>query len=632
MGKKKIKKGVSRIPRITYIPLTTKELLLSLLIFWISFFIYLRTMAPTIIFWDNGEFIACSYLLGTAHPTGYPTYTLIAKLISYLPLGSIALRINLLSALLASIGATVVYCCIQRLIHRLTISIPSALLITVSGIFWSQATSAEVLIFNAFFMIILTLILIQWGQSRDIKWLYLLTFTCGLSFSNHLLTVLLIPGFLWYLLATDRRVFFNIRTLIILMALFILGVFPYVYLPIRFDHNPYVALEDLTTIKGMLNHLSGKLFQKAMFTLPPDVVLRNLRDYGILLLKQFSPFLLPLILVGIWRLIKEDLKLLIMLLSIILCILLYAINYDFQADIPPYYIPTFICFIILIAYGVKHLIEKIPKPQFRYLILIFFILSPIGICFANFNENNLRKYYFAWDYGMNIFRHLPDSAVLFNRADFTHCSLRYLRFVEGVKTDVPIITTHILSYPSYIKKIKKQYPWLNSTPTDNSNTAIFNNLVEKHIGTVPIYYTFRDDQYLRPIPYQSTLIKEGLLYKLTHRETEKVTFDYKNRYLLDSTVTKDLSVDDIITEYGYAYAELGEYYGNQGVLNLAIAYVKKAVQYSPQNASFLALLGILYHYNGMTDKAIDSLNRAIQIDPQNPDYRRNLAICKGEKE
>ena len=70
--------------------------------------VYLRTLAPTVMWYDMGEFATAAYVLGIAHNTGYPLLMLLGKLFTYLPLGDIAYRVNLLSAVCAALTVMVV--------------------------------------------------------------------------------------------------------------------------------------------------------------------------------------------------------------------------------------------------------------------------------------------------------------------------------------------------------------------------------------------------------------------------------------------------------------------------------------------------------------------------------------------
>ena len=62
----------------------------ALFAFLVPLFVYVRTLTPTVPFWDSGEFIATSYILGLPHPPGNPVYTILGRMMSLIPLGSVA--------------------------------------------------------------------------------------------------------------------------------------------------------------------------------------------------------------------------------------------------------------------------------------------------------------------------------------------------------------------------------------------------------------------------------------------------------------------------------------------------------------------------------------------------------------
>src|SRR5687767_15798944 len=87
------------------------------LAFAVPMYVYLRTLTPTIPFWDSGEFIATSYILGIPHPPGTPLYVLIGRLFSLLPLGNVYLQVNWLSALASALAVLFTFLVTVRLVR-----------------------------------------------------------------------------------------------------------------------------------------------------------------------------------------------------------------------------------------------------------------------------------------------------------------------------------------------------------------------------------------------------------------------------------------------------------------------------------------------------------------------------------
>ncbi|MBU1650757.1 DUF2723 domain-containing protein, partial [bacterium] len=91
--------------------------LTAAIIFIVTLIIYLMTVAPTLSFWDCGEFIACSVTLSVPHPPGSPLYLLLGKMAGMFPFGDIGWRVNLISVLVSALIVMLLYLTVVRLIR-----------------------------------------------------------------------------------------------------------------------------------------------------------------------------------------------------------------------------------------------------------------------------------------------------------------------------------------------------------------------------------------------------------------------------------------------------------------------------------------------------------------------------------
>ncbi|MFH0921936.1 MAG: DUF2723 domain-containing protein [Fibrobacterota bacterium] len=89
------------------------------LVFVFSLIPYLMTMAPTVSFWDCGEFIACGATLSVPHPPGAPLYILLNRIatmaLSFIQ--DVSFRITLLSPVSSALTALLVFLSIYRVIR-----------------------------------------------------------------------------------------------------------------------------------------------------------------------------------------------------------------------------------------------------------------------------------------------------------------------------------------------------------------------------------------------------------------------------------------------------------------------------------------------------------------------------------
>lgn len=222
--------------------------LLAAAIFFTALGLYIATLAPSVatIFDDSLEFQLVAYRLGIAHPTGYPLYTLLGKLFTLLPVGNIAYRVNLMSAVFGAATAALLYLLILQMTpppKGLPSSAPiwplhagalaGALLLALGPVFWQQATIAEVYTLNAFFVVALLLWLTRLPALKLQTGLWGLAFLAGLSLTHHRTMLLLLPALAVYLLVIYGSKLFGPKLLLLSLLFFALPLLLYLYLPLR---------------------------------------------------------------------------------------------------------------------------------------------------------------------------------------------------------------------------------------------------------------------------------------------------------------------------------------------------------------------------------------------------------------
>ena len=201
--------------------------------------LYVGTLAPTVLPYGTPDTLDSPMLqtevsvLGIGHPTGYPTYMMLTHPFTYLPIGDPAYRTNLASAVYGVAAVLVVYLAGLRLCRRPVAAATGALAFGLSSAFWSQAIIPEVYTLEALLVAFVILILLVWRDTRKDRYLLLSAFIVGLSLTHHLTSVLLVPAALAFVFLTDRRVFSKVRLMLKSLGLFLLGLLPFLYLPIR---------------------------------------------------------------------------------------------------------------------------------------------------------------------------------------------------------------------------------------------------------------------------------------------------------------------------------------------------------------------------------------------------------------
>jgi hypothetical protein len=184
--------------------------------------VYAITLAPTVTFWDAGEFIAATRTLGIPHPPGTPLFVLIAHVWALLvPLGEYAVRTNLLSAIFSAAGAAFFFLVVHESLGRPDAEEPgdvsgrlaAAALAALIGGFtftnWQNSNETEVYAVATFTIAAASWLALVWrrrrAEERAGRVLLLVVYLAGASIGNHLLALLAGPGIVAFLVVTLLR-------------------------------------------------------------------------------------------------------------------------------------------------------------------------------------------------------------------------------------------------------------------------------------------------------------------------------------------------------------------------------------------------------------------------------------------
>lgn len=226
-------------------------------VFAVALGVYIRTMLPGVSFWDTGEFQTVPPLLGIMHTTGYPTYTLVGKLVSLVPLGSVAYRMTFFSGLCAATASALLAGLVQRLAtwphgqplaarHRL-IALGAGLDFAFNQTLWHTATRADAHTLHVALALEATYLALRWHQLGRRETLVALAAVVGLGLGNHMLMAMLVPGLALLALVGRSREALAPRTLGPALAAGLAGLSVYAYLPLRALQHPALDYGKPTT-------------------------------------------------------------------------------------------------------------------------------------------------------------------------------------------------------------------------------------------------------------------------------------------------------------------------------------------------------------------------------------------------
>ena len=317
--------------------------------------IYLRTMLPSTGFWDTGEAQTVPPTLSIFHPTGFPTYTLLGWLWSQLPIGEVAWRMNLLSAVCVALAAGLVVLTTGHLIAERSRTLRAAAAGVAGAAFafasepWQNAARADVHAVNILFVTLVVWLLFTWraaeraGSPRAGGWLIGAALAFGIGLGAHPLVGLLAFGIAAWLFIVDRHIWRRWRLVAACTVVIALGIGSYAYIWLRAITDPepvlfYARPDTWERFRYLVfAEQFGSLFRE--FRAPLDNLAAKWNGAEIVLAAQFVAPGWLLVAVGAAIVGARHLGTVIVLLLFVVGNVLYSMNFR-DGDIDRYYMPT----------------------------------------------------------------------------------------------------------------------------------------------------------------------------------------------------------------------------------------------------------------------------------------------------
>jgi hypothetical protein len=466
-------RGAARERRAGFIPYTTNQTALAAAIV-VSFAlgIYVRTMLPGVGFWDTAEAQTVPPTLSIFHPTGFPLYAMLGWMWSHVPIGEVAYRMNLLSAVSVALSAGLVVLIIGLLLderHRIGTALAAGiggLTYALAGEPWDNALRAEVHAVNVPFVAAVIWLMLMWraahraGSPKAGGWLAGAALVFGLGVGVHPITGLLAFGIAPFLFTVDRWIWRRWRLVGACAGLLLIGLASYLYIPIRgqIDPEPPLFYGRPENWEGVRYVIFAEQFRGLFndFSTPLADLGRKWRDAQPILGAQFVAPAWLAAGAGMVVLAVRHAGVGVLFALVAVATLLYAMNFR-DGDIHRYYLPIVVVASVSIGVAIstaagyagraaaqasRRTGSAAARRRFANvgaaIVLLAATLMPVGALVSFYEVRDRSDDREATRWVQSVHAALPDDAVIISWWSYS-TPLWYHRWVLGERPDVTII-------------------------------------------------------------------------------------------------------------------------------------------------------------------------------------------------
>ncbi|MBN1796598.1 MAG: DUF2723 domain-containing protein [Sedimentisphaerales bacterium] len=424
--------------------------------------LYGFTCAPTVLWQDSGLFVYRIWQndmqgnLGIA--LAHPLYILIGMSVKLIPVGELAWRINMISAVFGAVAVANLFLLLRLWLERLWPALIGAITLAVSWTFWQNAVLAEVYTLYAAQLFTELIILLLYFKSKKTGYLYLLGLLNGLSIANHLWGVFPLLCYLIFILFKVLRKDISVKTLTVFIVLWIVGALPYEYLVIR---NLFITGDFASTVRSAL---FGIMWQEHV--LNTSVTVKIVAENIIFLVLNFPTPNIILLAIGIFVLWKKAPAKSFANILAAMCLLFFVFAFRYTvADRHAFFLPFYCICAIFFGIGADVVFRKF-QSKTVVIVMLAFSLLPVPAyavaseaarkCYKSLAQRRQRPYrdeykywlrpwktgyYGAERFATEALQGVEENAIIYAYTTDVHAMI-YTQQIKGVRPDVRIVSVY----------------------------------------------------------------------------------------------------------------------------------------------------------------------------------------------
>ncbi len=399
----------------------------------------------------------------------------------------------------------------------------------------------------------------------------------------------------------SRNNLFRIKPILTIIILFLTPFLQYLYIPIAYAKNTIVNFGSVGSLQEFIYYITQRDYAFKIGARGSSDISPFLDESIRILTNEYTIIFFLVGVVGLIFLLKKERKMFLLLSAMVIGNLILMFWYGLSEDLSllfRYLYPSYIIFIIFIAYGISWIHDKLKHRYYKILLYGVIAVGILAMFRGHFAYANKSENYIVGDFARNLLQTVDENSILISEGDAITGPLWYLQSI-GRREDVIIVDANILGLDWYVENMNKRYPDIvdkeltnvRGTDGDSHKSKRLIELINKNLYNRKIYLATGANKTLArefdifPIGVVYRVLPKGDLNieeLLSESNKQWGTYTMRN---VEKNQNYGFQINAIINFYGIMFNNLGVHYFLNNQPEEAIRYFEKAVSIYPTYVS-----------------------------------------------